>query len=132
MLAVARRMARPEILDRERRGEYLGRDVQMIPHVTGEVKRRLRTLAMTGGPDGGPADVVFVEVGGTVGDYENGFYIEALRELAFEEGPNAVCFVSLAYIVEPPILGEQKSKAAQLGIKRLMEAGIQPRTWPWP
>ncbi len=115
-----------EILDRERRGEYLGRDVQMIPHVTGEVKHRLRTLAMTGGPDGGPTDVVFVEVGGTVGDYENGFYIEALRELAFEEGPNAVCFVSLAYIIEPPILGEQKSKAAQLGIKRLMEAGIQP------
>ncbi len=115
-----------EILERERRGDYLGRDVQMIPHVTGEVKQRLRKLAMTGGPDGGPADVVFVEVGGTVGDYENGFYIEALRELAFEEGPNSTCFVALTYIIEPPILGEQKSKAAQLGIKRLMEAGIQP------
>ena len=116
-----------DILDRERRGAYLGRDVQMIPHVTGEVKRRLRTLAMTGGPDGTAADVVFIEVGGTVGDYENGFYIEALRELAFEEGPEAVCFVALTYILEPPILGEQKSKAAQLGIKRLMEAGIQPQ-----
>jgi CTP synthase len=69
---------------------------------------------------------VFVEVGGTVGDYENGFYIEALRELAFEEGPNSCCFVALTYIIEPPALGEQKSKAAQLGIKRLMEAGIQP------
>ena len=115
-----------EILERERRGDYLGRDVQMIPHVTGEVKRRLRQLAMTGGADGGPADVVFVEVGGTVGDYENGFYIEALRELAFEEGPNSTCFVALTYIIEPPILGEQKSKAAQLGIKRVMEAGIQP------
>ncbi len=115
-----------EILERERRGDYLGRDVQMIPHVTGEVKRRLRSLAMTGGPDGGPADVVFVEVGGTVGDYENGFYIEALRELAFEEGPTSTCFVALTYIIEPPILGEQKSKAAQLGIKRVMEAGIQP------
>ncbi|MHC5026853.1 MAG: CTP synthase [Planctomycetota bacterium] len=114
------------ILERERKGDYLGRDVQMIPHVTGEVKLRLRTLAMTGGPDGGPADVVFVEVGGTVGDYENGFYIEALRELAFEEGPDSTCFVALTYIIEPPILGEQKSKAAQLGIKRLMEAGIQP------
>ncbi len=98
----------------------------MIPHVTGEVKHRLRKLAMTGGPDGGPADVVFVEVGGTVGDYENGFYIEALRELAFEEGPDSTCFVALTYVIEPPILGEQKSKAAQLGIKRLMEAGIQP------
>ena len=114
-----------DILDRERHGGYLGRDVQMIPHVTGEVKRRLRELAMYG--DGKrPADVVFVEVGGTVGDYENGFYIEALRQLAFEEGPNSVCFVALTYIVEPPALGEQKSKAAQLGVKRVMEAGIQP------
>ncbi len=115
------------ILDRERRGGYLGRDVQMIPHVTGEVKRRLRSLAMTGGGDGHPADVVFVEVGGTVGDYENSFYIEALRELAFEEGRENFCFVALTYVLEPPTLGEQKSKAAQLGIKRLMESGIQPQ-----
>ncbi len=114
-----------EILERERRGAYLGRDVQMIPHVTGEVKRKLRELAVRG--DGERrADVVFVEVGGTVGDYENGFYIEALRELAFEEGPGSCCFVALTYIIEPKALGEQKSKAAQLGIKRLMEAGIQP------
>ena len=114
-----------EILDRERHGVYLGRDVQMIPHVTGEVKRRLRELALRG--DGQrPADVVFVEVGGTVGDYENGLYIEAMRELAFEEGPESVCFVALTYVIEPPALGEQKSKAAQLGIKRLLEAGIQP------
>ncbi len=113
------------IVDRERHGAYLGRDVQWIPHVTGEVKRRLRELAMYG--DGRrPADVVFVEVGGTVGDYENGFYIEALRELAFEEGEDAVCFVALTYVIKPQVLGEQKSKAAQLGIKRLMEAGIQP------
>ncbi len=114
------------ILERERRGGYLGRDVQVIPHVTGEIKLRLRTLAMTGGPNGGPADIVFVEVGGTAGDYENGVYIEALRELAFEEGPHSMCCVALTYIIEPEILGEQKSKAAQLGIKRLMEAGIQP------
>ncbi len=114
-----------EILERERMGVYLGRDVQMIPHVTGEVKRKLRELALHG--DGTkPADVVFIEVGGTVGDYENGFYIEAMRELAFEEGPGSTCFVALTYIIEPPALGEQKSKAAQLGIKRLMEAGIQP------
>ncbi|MEO1513057.1 MAG: CTP synthase, partial [Planctomycetota bacterium] len=114
-----------EILDRERQGVYLGRDVQMIPHVTGEVKRKLRELALRG--DGSrPADVVFVEVGGTVGDYENGFYIEALRELAFEEGEGSCCFVALTYVIEPRTLGEQKSKAAQLGIKRLLEAGIQP------
>lgn len=115
-----------EILTRERAGGYLGRDVQMIPHVTGEVKRRLRQLAIDGGENGKQADVVFVEVGGTVGDYENGFYIEALRELAYEEGPESSCFVALTYIVEPAILGEQKSKPAQLGIKRLMETGIQP------
>jgi CTP synthase len=114
-----------EILRRERQGAYLGRDVQWIPHVTGEVKRKLRELALRG--DGSsPADVVFVEVGGTVGDYENGFYIEAMRELAFEEGPGNVCFVALTYVIEPPALGEQKSKAAQLGIGRLMEAGVQP------
>jgi CTP synthase len=113
------------IIERERQGAYLGRDVQWIPHITGEVKRRVRDLAMVG--DGQrPADVVFIEVGGTVGDYENGFYIEALRELAFEEGEDSVCFVALTYVVSPHALGEQKSKAAQLGIKRLMEQGIQP------
>src|SRR5688500_1378321 len=114
-----------EVLERERRGGYLGRDVQWIPHVTGEVKRKIRELAAYG--DGKrPADVVIVEVGGTVGDYENAFYIEALRELAFEEGPGSCCFVALTYVIEPKTLGEQKSKAAQLGIKRLMEAGVQP------
>jgi len=109
------------VLDKERHGGYLGRDVQMIPHVTGEVKYLLRDLAVKQ-----KADVVFVEVGGTVGDHENAFYIEALRQLAFEEGENAVCFVALTYIIEPPALGEQKSKAAQLGLKKLMEAGVQP------
>jgi len=109
------------VLKRERAGGYLGRDVQMIPHVTGEVKLRLRELAMET-----EADAVFVEVGGTVGDFENGFYIEALRELAYEEGPGSTSFVALTYVIWPPSLGEQKSKAAQLGIKRLMGVGIQP------
>ena len=109
------------ILEKERHGDYLGRDVQMIPHVTGEVKLRLRELAVAS-----EADVVFVEIGGTVGDVENAYYIEALRELAYEEGPNSVCFVALTYVLEPQTLGEQKSKAAQLGIKRLMEMGVQP------
>ncbi|PKL47724.1 MAG: CTP synthetase [Planctomycetes bacterium HGW-Planctomycetes-1] len=110
-----------DILEKERHGDYLGRDVQMIPHVTGEVKLRLRTLAMKSN-----ADIVFVEIGGTVGDLENAFYIEAMRELAYEEGPNSCCFVALTYILEPRTLGEQKSKAAQLGIKQLMQSGIQP------
>ncbi|MBN2843672.1 MAG: CTP synthase [Sedimentisphaerales bacterium] len=110
-----------KVLDKERQGGYLGRDVQMIPHVTGEVKYRLRELAVNS-----QADVVFVEIGGTVGDVENAYYIEAMRELAYEEGPNSVCFVALTLVVEPKTLGEQKSKAAQLGIKRLMEMGVQP------
>ncbi len=109
------------VLEKERKGSYLGRDVQMIPHVTGEVKSKLRELAVVS-----HADVVFVEIGGTVGDVENMYYIEAVREMAFEEGPDSFCFVSLTYIIEPPALGEQKSKAAQLGIGRLLASGIQP------
>ena len=109
------------VLERERQGEYQGRDVQMIPHVTGEVKMRLRQLAVSSN-----ADVVFVEIGGTAGDFENAYYIEAMRQLAYEEGPGNVCFVALTFILEPGILGEQKSKAAQLGIKQLLEMGIQP------
>ncbi|MFC1677222.1 CTP synthase [Planctomycetota bacterium] len=109
------------VLNKERHGDYLGRDVQMIPHVTGEVKLKLRQLAMDS-----DADIVFVEIGGTVGDLENAYYIEAIRELAYEEGPGSSCFVALTYILEPKALGEQKSKAAQLGIKQLMQTGIQP------
>ncbi len=109
------------VLHKERHGDYLGRDVQMIPHVTGEVKLKLRSLAAKTG-----ADIVFVEIGGTVGDLENAYFIEAMRELAYEEGPNTCCFVALTYILEPKSLGEQKSKAAQLGIKQLMQLGIQP------
>lgn len=109
------------VLEKERKGSYLGRDVQMIPHVTGEVKTKLRELAVTS-----DADVIFVEIGGTVGDVENAYYIEAMRELAFEEGPNSCAFVALTYILNPAMLGEQKSKAAQLGIKSLLGLGIQP------
>jgi CTP synthase len=109
------------VLHKERHGDYLGRDVQMIPHVTGEVKLKLRRLAAESG-----ADMVFVEIGGTVGDLENAYFIEAMRELAYEEGPGSCCFVALTYILEPKTLGEQKSKAAQLGIKQLMQLGIQP------
>jgi len=109
------------VLNKERHGDYLGRDVQMIPHLTGEVKLKLRQLAAQT-----KADIVFVEIGGTVGDLENAYFIEAMRELAYEEGPNSCCFVALTYIMKPKTLGEQKSKAAQLGIKQLMQCGIQP------
>ncbi len=109
------------ILDRERKGSYLGRDVQFIPHVTGEIKRFVRNLAMESG-----VDVVFVEVGGTVGEIENSYFIEAMRELRYEEGENNFCNVALTYVLEPKFLGEQKSKAAQLSLRTLMALGIQP------
>ncbi len=110
-----------KIFERERKGQYLGRDVQFIPHVTGEIKLHLRNLAKKTN-----ADVVLVEVGGTIGDIENSHYIEALRQLAYEEGEENVCFVALTYVLQPKFLGEQKSKAAQLGIKLLLEKGVQP------
>lgn len=109
------------VLEKERKGGYLGRDVQIIPHVTAEIKRKLRTLAVKKN-----TELIFVEVGGTVGDLENSHYIEAIREMAYEEGRENVCFVALTYIISPSYLGEQKSKAAQSGMKKLMELGIQP------
>jgi CTP synthase len=109
------------IIDKERRGGYLGRDVQFIPHVTGEIKYFLRNLAMESG-----ADIVLVEVGGTIGDLENSYFIEAARELRHEEGKDNVCFINITYILEPKSIGEFKSKPAQLGIRKLMELGIQP------
>lgn len=109
------------IIDKERAGKYLGRDVQFIPHVTAEIKGFLRTLAVKS-----KADIVLVEVGGTVGDLENSYFLEAMRELAYEEGRENVCFINVVYILEPGSLKEHKSKAAQLGIKSLMSLGVQP------
>jgi CTP synthase len=109
------------IIEKERRGAYLGRDVQFIPHVTGEIKRFVRGLAVKKKPD-----IIVIEIGGTVGDYENMFALEAMRELMYEEGSHNVCFLNATYIIEPPSLSEHKSKAAQLGIRRLLSLGIQP------
>ncbi|MBD3354419.1 CTP synthase (glutamine hydrolyzing) [Candidatus Woesearchaeota archaeon] len=109
------------ILKRERAGNYLGRDVQFIPHVTGEIKGILRKLAIKQ-----KADVVLVEIGGTIGDFENAYVIEAMRQLIYEEGKDNVCFINLCYIIEPSSLGEQKSKPSQLGLERLRGLGIQP------
>ncbi len=109
------------IIDKERAGKYLGRDVQFIPHVTGEIKNFLRELAVKS-----DADVVQVEVGGTVGDLENSYFIEAMRELRYEEGRENVCFINVTYILQPRCLGEHKSKPAQLGVRTLMGLGIQP------
>ncbi len=109
------------ILSQERQGDYLGRDVQFIPHVTGEIKKFVRTLAVSSS-----ADVVFIEVGGTVGDIENNYFLEAMRELRHEEGSENVCVVAVTYVLSPGFLGEQKSKASQLGLRQLMGIGLQP------
>ena len=109
------------IIDKERAGHFLGRDVEFIPHVTGDIKNYARRLARDS-----DADVVLIEIGGTVGEIQNQLYLEAMRELAYEEGKGSMCFINVTYILEPGSLGEQKSKAAQLGIKALMSAGIQP------
>jgi CTP synthase len=110
-----------EIIEKERAGKYLGRDVQLIPHVTGETKKYFRKLAVDS-----KADVVLIEIGGTVGDYENIYLLEAVRQLKYEEGEENVCLINLTYVFEPKTLGEQKSKAAQLGIKKLIEIGLMP------
>ncbi len=110
-----------KLIERERKGEYMGRDVQYIPHVTGETKMVLRNLAVES-----EADIVLVEIGGTVGDYENMFAMESVRQLIYEEGHENTCLVNLTYILEPGHLGEFKSKAAQLGLRQLMSMGLQP------
>ncbi|VVB55104.1 CTP synthase [uncultured archaeon] len=105
------------VIDKERRGDYLGKTVQVIPHITDEIKKRIKRLK-----DG--IDVVLIEVGGTVGDMENRVFIEALRQLAREKD-NKVVFVHLSYV--PVILsGEQKTKPTQHSVKELLSLGIQP------
>ncbi len=107
------------ILEKERRGDYLGRDVQFIPHVTGEIKKEMRMRSKG-------YDVMIIEVGGTVGDIENSYFLEAMRELAIEEGQRNVLVANVTYVLEPDSLKEQKSKAAQHGIRELMRVGLKP------
>ncbi|MBN1940768.1 MAG: CTP synthase [Candidatus Diapherotrites archaeon] len=109
------------IIENERAGKYLGRDVQFIPHVTGEIKKVLRELAVKT-----KADVIVIEIGGTVGDFENMFALEAIREMVYEEGGENVCVINITYVLQPKSLGEQKTKAAQLGIRKLLELGLTP------
>ncbi len=109
------------IIDKERAGQYLGRDVQFIPHVTGEIKNFVRTLAVNSN-----ADVVTIEVGGTLGDLENSYFVEAMRELRYEEGHSNVCSINVTYILQPKSLEEFKSKPAQFGMRKLMELGLNP------
>src|SRR5438128_2267122 len=109
------------ILSKERRGEYLGRDVQIVPHVTGEIKYLIREKAKEG-----PYDMVLVEIGGTVGDIENLHFIEAARELMYDEGRDNVMFAHVTMVPWAEASGEQKSKPKQHRVKKLLEMGIQP------
>lgn len=109
------------ILAKERRGEYLGRDVLVIPHVTGEIKHMIRQKARKGG-----YDVVLVEIGGTVGDIENLHFIEAARELMHDEGRENVMFCHVTMVPYNEAAGEQKSKPTQHSVKQLLEVGVQP------
>ncbi len=109
------------ILSKERRGEYLGRDVQIVPHVTGEIKYLVRLKAKEG-----PYDIVLVEIGGTVGDIENLHFIEAAREIMNDEGRDNIMFAHVTMVPWSEATGEQKSKPTQHSVKKLLEMGIQP------
>lgn len=109
------------VLTKERKGEYLGVDVQFIPHVTGEIKDWIRDVGQNA-----KADIVIVEVGGTVGDIENAYFIEAMRELHQEEGDENVVFIHVTLVPKLSVVGEQKSKPTQQSVKQLLGMGVQP------
>ncbi len=107
------------VIKKERRGEYLGKTVQVIPHITDEIKTHIKR-----GAEG--ADVAIVEVGGTVGDIESLPFLEAIRQMGFEEGRNNACYVHLTLLPWIPTAGELKTKPTQHSVKELREIGIQP------
>ena len=107
------------VLKKERRGEYLGKTVQVIPHITDEIKYKIKA-----GAEG--ADVAIVEVGGTVGDIESLPFLEAIRQIGFEDGRNNVCYMHLTLLPYIPTAGELKTKPTQHSVKELREIGIQP------
>ena len=109
-----------DVLNRERHGDYLGGTVQIIPHITGEIKRRIYQLDT---PD---TDVAIVEIGGTVGDIESQPFLEAIRQVAAERGRHNVMFIHVSLIVSIPGTGELKSKPTQHSAKELLSLGIQP------
>lgn len=107
------------VLKKERRGEYLGKTVQVIPHITDEIKAKVKA-----GAEG--ADVAIVEVGGTVGDIESLPFLEAIRQMGIEEGRNNTCYIHLTLLPYIPTAGELKTKPTQHSVKELREIGIQP------
>ena len=108
------------VLCREREGGYLGRTVQIIPHITDEIKSRIYQM------DNGTSDVLITEIGGTVGDIESQPFLEAIRQVAAEQGKKNVLFIHVPMIVEIPGSGELKSKPTQHSVKELLSIGIQP------
>lgn len=107
------------IIQKERRGDYLGKTVQVIPHVTDEVKKRIYS-------GGGDVDVLITEIGGTVGDIEGLPFLEAMRQFALEVGRENVLFIHVTLIPYLSAAGELKTKPSQMSVARLREIGIQP------
>ncbi|HRH81268.1 MAG TPA: CTP synthase [Thiobacillaceae bacterium] len=107
------------VIKKERRGDYLGKTVQVIPHITDEIKASIRRGA-------GEADVAIVEIGGTVGDIESLPFLEAIRQMGIDEGRGHTCFIHLTLLPYIPTAGELKTKPTQHSVKELREIGIQP------
>lgn len=108
------------VIDKERRGDYLGKTVQIVPHITDEIKRNVKALGNTG-----KFDFVITEIGGTVGDIESLPFIESVRQLRWELGKNCVC-IHLTYVPFIAAAKELKTKPTQHSVKQLQEVGIQP------
>ncbi|MCD8147813.1 MAG: CTP synthase [Clostridiales bacterium] len=109
------------VLDKERHGDFLGRTVQIIPHITDEIKARIYRMEK-----GVPKDVIITEIGGTVGDIESQPFLEAIRQISRELKPEDCMFIHVSLIVTIPGSGEQKSKPTQHSCKELLSIGIQP------
>ncbi|HEX2808671.1 MAG TPA: CTP synthase, partial [Kineosporiaceae bacterium] len=113
------------VIAKERRGEYLGDTVQVIPHITNEIKARMRAQATNAGPDG-PPDVIITEVGGTVGDIESLPFLEAARQVRQDVGRDNVFFVHVSLVPYLAPSGELKTKPTQHSVAALRSIGIQP------
>ncbi|WP_027996617.1 CTP synthase [Simplicispira psychrophila] len=112
------------VLEKERRGDYLGKTVQVIPHVTNEIQDYIKRGAGMGTADA--VDVAIVEIGGTVGDIESLPFLEAVRQLSLKLGPNNTAFVHLTYVPFIAAAGELKTKPTQHTVQKMREIGIQP------
>ncbi|MFM2067623.1 MAG: hypothetical protein RLZZ584_2532 [Pseudomonadota bacterium] len=112
------------VLEKERRGDYLGKTVQVIPHVTNEIQEFVKRGAGIGTADA--VDVAIVEIGGTVGDIESLPFLEAVRQLSLKSGPNNAAFVHLTYVPWIAAAGELKTKPTQHTVQKMREIGIQP------